>query len=103
MPGMNDILRQANIMQKKVTALQQEMSTRTVDASAGGGAIKVTAFCNQTLKSIVIDPEIAKEFDNETLQDLILTAVNEALRISRQTLEREMTNITGGLHLPGIF
>ena len=103
MPNMNDILRQANIMQNKVSKLQQEMGAKTVEASAGGGAVKVVATCRQEVKSVTIDPAALKEMDAEMLQDLVLTAVNEALRIGKATLEREMAAITGGLHLPGIL
>ena len=103
MPNMNDILRQANIMQNKVSKLQQEMAARTVEASSGGGMVKVVATCRQEIKSITIDPKALEGGDAEMLQDLVLTAVNEALRVGKATLEREMTAITGGLRLPGIL
>ena len=103
MPNMNDILRQANIMQNKVSKLQQQMAERTVEASSGGGMVKVVSTCRQEIKSITIDPKALESGDAEMLQDLVLAAVNEALRVGKATLEREMTAITGGLRLPGIM
>ena len=103
MPNMNDLLRQANVMQNKVTKLQQELATRTVDASSGGGMVKVEVTGKQELKSIVIDPKALEGGDVEMLQDLILAAVNEGVRVSRAMMEREIANITGGIHLPGIL
>lgn len=103
MPNMNDLLRQANLMQNKVTKLQQELATRSVEASSGGGMVKVEVTGKQELKSIVIDPKALEGADVEMLQDLILAAVNEGVRVSRAMMEREIANITGGIHLPGIF
>jgi DNA-binding YbaB/EbfC family protein len=103
MPNMNDLLRQANVMQNKINKLQQELATRTVDASSGGGMVKVEVTGRQELKSILIDPKALEGGDVDMLQDLILAAVNEGLRVSRATMEREIANLTGGLHLPGIL
>jgi DNA-binding YbaB/EbfC family protein len=103
MANMNDLLRQANVMQNKINKLQQELETRTVEASSGGGMIKVEVAGNQALKSIVIDPKALEGGDMDMLQDLILAAVNEGVRVSKAMKEREITNLTGGLHLPGIL
>ena len=103
MANMNDLLRQANLMQNKVNKLQQELATRTVEASSGGGMVKVEVTGRQELKSIEIDPKALEGADVEMLQDLILAAVNEGVRVSRAMMEREIANITGGIHLPGIF
>jgi DNA-binding YbaB/EbfC family protein len=100
---MNDLLRQANVMQNKINKLQQELATRAVEASSGGGMVKVEVTGSQTLKSIAIDPKALEGGDVEMLQDLILAAVNEGLRVSLAMKEREITNLTGGLHLPGIL
>ncbi len=99
----NDILRQANLMQNKLAKLQQEMADRTVEASSGGGMVTVTATCKQELVAISIDPKVLEGGDVEMLQDLILTAVNEALRVGKATMDREMAAITGGIRLPGIM
>ena len=103
MKNMNDLLRQAQVMQNKIAKLQKEMSDRTVDASAGGGMVKVVMNGRQELQSVTIDPAALEGGDVEMLQDLILSAVNEAVRITRADLEREMANLTGGIHLPGMF
>ncbi len=102
MRNMNDLVRQAGIMQNKIARLQQELASRTVEASSGGGMVKVVATCKQEIKEIIIDPKALEGGDTEMLQDLVLTATNEALRIGRATMEREITAITGGIHLPGI-
>ncbi|WP_077071516.1 YbaB/EbfC family nucleoid-associated protein [Mailhella massiliensis] len=103
MKNMNDLLRQAQVMQNKIAKLQQEMAEKDVEASAGGGMVKVVMNGRQEMKSITIDKAIMESGDTEMLQDLVITAVNEAVRIGRANLEREMANISGGIHLPGMF
>ena len=103
MKNMNDLLRQAQVMQNKIARLQQEMAEKDVEASAGGGMVKVVMNGRQEVKSIVIDKAVMESGDNEMLQDLVMTAVNEAVRIGRANLEREMANISGGIRLPGMF
>lgn len=102
MRNTNDLVRQAAIMQNKIVKLQQELGERTVEASSGGGMVKVVANCQQEIKQVVIDPKVLEGGDVEMLQDLILTATNEALRAGRATMEREINAITGGIKLPGI-
>ncbi len=102
MRNMNDLVRQAGVMQNKIAKLQQELAARTVEASSGGGMVRVIATCKQEIREIIIDPKALEGADVEMLQDLVLTAVNEALRIGRATLEREISAITGGIKLPGI-
>ena len=103
MPNMNDLLRQAQVMQNKVLKLQQEMAEKTVETSAGGGMVKVVMNGRQELRAIAIDPRALEGGDVEMLQDLVLTAVNEAVRIGRATMDREVSAITGGIKLPGII
>lgn len=103
MKNMNDLLRQAQIMQNKIAKLQQEMAEKEVETSAGGGMVKVVMNGRQEMKSIAIDKAVLESGDAEMLQDLIITAVNEAVRIGRANLDREMANISGGIHLPGMF
>ncbi|WP_458400384.1 YbaB/EbfC family nucleoid-associated protein [Mailhella sp.] len=103
MKNMNDLLRQAQMMQNKIARLQQEMAEKDVEASAGGGMVKVVMNGRQEMKSIVIDKAVMESGDNEMLQDLVMTAVNEAVRIGRANLEREMANISGGIRIPGMF
>ena len=103
MKNMNDLLRQAQVMQNKIARLQQEMAEKDVEASAGGGMVKVVMNGRQEMKSIVIDKSVMESGDAEMLQDLVITAVNEAVRVGRANLEREMANISGGIRLPGMF
>ena len=101
MPNMNDLLRQAQVMQNKVLKLQQEMAEKTVETSAGGGMVKVVMNGRQELQSLTIDPKALEGDDVEMLQDLILSAVNEGVRVTN--MEREMSNLTGGIRVPGMF
>lgn len=103
MHNMNELVRQAGLMQNKIANLQKEMADRMVEATSGGGMVKVVANCKQDIKSIIIDPKVVEQGDIEMLQDLILTAINEALRISRVTMENEVSSITGGINLSGMI
>lgn len=103
MRNMNDILRQAQVMQNKLAKLQQEMADKTYEASSGGGMVKAEVSGKQELLKLVIEPAAIAGQDVEMLQDLILAAVNEALRISRESMEREMTALSGGIKIPGLF
>ena len=103
MRNMNDILRQAQGMQNKLTKLQAELAEKTYEASSGGGIVKAEVTGKQELKKLVIDPAALEKNDMEMLEDLIIAAVNEALRIARETMEREMNAISGGIKLPGMF
>ena len=103
MRNMNDLVRQAGVMQNTIAKMQQEMAERTVEASSGGSMVQVVATCKQDSVSITIDPKALEGGDVEMLQDLVLTAVNEALRIGRATMDREVSAITGGIKLPGII
>lgn len=103
MPNMNDILRQAQVMQNKLSKLQQEMADKSYEASSGGGMVKAVVSGKQELLSITIDPSLLQGGDVEMLQDLVLAAVNEGLRIARESMEREMSAISGGIKIPGMF
>ncbi len=103
MKNMNDVLRQAQLMQKKMAKVQQDLAEKTIETSAGGGSVKVVMTCKHDLKKITIDPQVLETPDAEMLEDLISTAVNEAIRIGREVTEREMNAISGGIHLPGMF
>ena len=98
---MNDLMRQAQVMQNKMAKLQEEMGDRIVESSAGGGMVKVSVNGRQEVKSVTIDPQIIN--DIEMLQDLIVSAVNEANRIAKADMDREVAHLTGGIHLPGLF
>ena len=83
--------------------LQQELGEHSYEASSGGGMVKAEVSGKQELRKLVIDPKALEGNDVEMLQDLILAAVNEAGRIARETMEREMSAISGGIKLPGLF
>ena len=101
MPNMNEILRQAQLMQRKISKVQESLAEKEFEASSGGGMVKAVVTGKQTLKNLIIEPKACE--DVEMLQDLVMAAVNEALRISHETLEREMGNISGNIKLPNIF
>lgn len=103
MRGMNDLLRQAQVMQTKMSKLQADMAERTLEAASGGGMVKVTVNGKQEVLSIAIDPKAVDPGDVEMLQDLVLTAVNEGLRQAKEMMEKEMGALTGGLKIPGLF
>jgi DNA-binding YbaB/EbfC family protein len=92
------MLRQVQQMQDKMTRVQAELETETVDASAGGGAVRVVASGTQKLVSVTIDPEAAS--DTEMLQDLVVAAVNEAIEKSKQLAASKMQSVASGLGLP---
>ncbi len=103
MKNMNDLLRQAQVMQNKIAKMQEELGEKNFEASSGGGMVKAEVSGKQELKSLVIDPKALEGGDVEMLQDLIVAAVNEATRIAKDSMEREMSAISGGIKLPGVF
>ena len=103
MRNMNDILRQAQVMQHKIAKLQQDAAVKTFEATSGGGMVTAVVTGKQELKTLTIDPKAMEGGDVEMLQHLVIAAVNEANRIARESLEREMSNISGGIRLPGVF
>ncbi|MDL1956654.1 MAG: YbaB/EbfC family nucleoid-associated protein [Candidatus Desulfofervidus auxilii] len=101
--NINQLMKQAKKIQAKIAELQEEMAKKTVEASVGGGMVKVVANGRQEIVSISIDPEVVNPDDVEMLQDLILAAVNEALKRSQEMVAEEMSKLTGGLRIPGLF
>lgn len=100
---MNSMIHQARKMQDQITALQEDIEQRTFSATAGGGAVSVTVTGKKTLQTIELKPEVVDASDIEMLQDLIISAVNEAINNVEETTENEMSKITGGVALPGLF
>ena len=98
-----DIMKQAQQMQERLAKLQEEAGKKTVEASAGGGMVTVVANGKQEILSVKIDPEVMSGNDKEMIQDLVVAAVNEALRKSRDLMAEEMKALTGGLQIPGLF
>ena len=101
--GWTDILKQAQQMHAKISQIQEEMAGKTVEVSSGGGMVSVVINGKQEIVSIKIDPEVVNREDIEMLQDLIVAAINEAIRKSQQMMAEEMKKITGGLSIPGIL
>lgn len=105
--NMGNLMKQAQKMQKDMQKLQEELEQRTVMVTAGGGAITVTVTGKKEIQEISIKPEVVDPDDVEMLQDLILAAVNEALRKADEMVSSEMSKITGGLGglggMPGLF
>ncbi|MHB8157267.1 MAG: YbaB/EbfC family nucleoid-associated protein [Desulfocucumaceae bacterium] len=101
--NMQKMMKQVQKMQADMAKMQEELGDRTVDSSAGGGVIKVIANGRQEIVSIEIKPEAVDPEDVEMLQDLILTAVNGAIKQSQEMVAREMGKLTGGMNIPGLF
>ena len=102
MKDLGSIMKQAQKIQAQIAKMQEELSSRMVEASAGGGMITVVANGKQEVVSIRIEPEVIDASDREMLQDLVVAAVNEALRKSQEMVSEEMKKITGGLNIPGL-
>ena len=105
MGGMNQMqmMKQAQRMQQEMLRMQEEMENKTFEAQAGGGVVKATVTGKQELRSVVINPEAVDPEDVEMLQDLIVAAVNEAMRKAAQEQASSMSKLTGGLNLGGLF
>ena len=101
--GLAQIMKQAQMMQQKMARLQEEASQKTAEASVGGGAVTAVVNGKNQLISLTIKKETVDPEDVEMLQDLVVTAVNEALKKVQEELAAEMSKITGGLSIPGIL
>ena len=100
--GMANLQRMAQQMQQEMLRVQAELESATVDGSAGGGVVSATVTGKQELVSVIIDPAAVDPGDVEMLQDLVVAAVNDALRASRELAEQKMSAVTGGLRIPGM-
>lgn len=101
MNNMNNMMRQAQKLQKKMLKTQEELAGKTVEASSGGGMVKVVANGAQRIESIVLEKEVVDPEDIEMLQDLVLAAVNDALTRAQEMVSAEMGKLTGGFNIPG--
>ena len=101
MPNMNNLMKQAQKMQRQMEKTQEELQAKEVTATAGGGVVKVVVTGKRELKSITIDPEVVDSDDVEILEDLVMAAVNEGLRQAEELTNKEMAKVTGGMGLPG--
>jgi len=100
--GLASIMKQAQMIQQKMSKLQEEASQRTAEASSGGGAVSVKVNGKNEIISLTIKKEAVDPNDVEMLQDLVTTAINEALKKVHGEISEEMSRITGGMSIPGL-
>lgn len=103
MKGMGNIMKQAQQMQQKMLKLQEELAQKTVEASVGGGMVTVTVNGKSEVLRVKIEPQAVDPSDVEMLEDLVVAGVNEALRKAHDMVAGEMSKLTGGLKIPGLF
>jgi DNA-binding YbaB/EbfC family protein len=103
MSSIGKLMKQAARMQQQMERVQSELASKTVEATSGGGAVKVTARCDGTLAGIKIDKDALDPEDVEVLEDMILTAVNTGLREAKEIANKEMGSVTQGIGLPGLI
>ena len=101
--GIGNLMKQVRQMQDRMAQLQEEMAGRTVEASAGGGMVRVVANGAGEVMSVKIDPQAVDPDDVEMLEDLVRAACNEASRKGRDMMSEQMKKLTGGLPIPGLF
>ena len=102
MAGIGKFLKQAQKMQKDMAKIQTEMANKTVEATAGGGMVTVIVNGNQEITGIKIEKEVVDSDDIEMLENLVIAAINEGLRKSKEMVTGEMSKLTGGLNIPGL-
>lgn len=99
---MNDLMKQAQQMQKRMLEIREELANRTVEATVGGGMVTAVVNGQQEIVSLHITPEVVDPDDTEMLEDLVVAAINEALQQSQELMSSEMSKLTGGLKIPGL-
>src|SRR5690349_24016681 len=102
MSSIGKLMKQAQRMQQQMETIQAALAAKTVEATSGGGAVKVTAKCDGTLGSIKIDPQAVNPADVQLLEDMIITAVNSALTQAKEISTAEMGKVTQGFSIPGL-
>ena len=103
MSSIGKLMKQAARMQQQVEQIQHDLANRTVEATSGGGAVKVVAKCDGTIASIKIDPQAVNPADAQLLEDMVLTAPNQALGQAKQISNAEMGKVTAGFNMPGLM
>lgn len=101
--SMQNLIRQANQMQAKMKQVQEELSEKEYSSSSGGGAIQVTIKGENHISALTISPEIFAEADAEMLQEMLTTALNDALQTAKKDQDEEMSKVTGNMNVPGLF
>ncbi len=99
---MNDLMKQAQQMQKRMLEIREELANQTVEATVGGGMVTAVVNGQQELVSLRITPEVVDPDDTEMLEDLVVAAVNEALQQSHEMMSDEVSKLTGDLRIPGL-
>src|ERR1700745_3720400 len=103
MSSIGKLMKQAARMQQQMEEVQNRLANQTVEATSGGGAVKVTAKCDGTISAIKIDPQALNPSDAQLVEDMVLTAVNQALSQAKDISNTEMGKITSGFSLPGMM
>ncbi|MDR3458761.1 MAG: YbaB/EbfC family nucleoid-associated protein [Verrucomicrobiae bacterium] len=101
--SLGKLMKQAAKAQQQMALIQAELAVRTVEATSGGGAVKVVATCDGTIKSIKIDPQALNPSDAQVVEDMVLIAVNQALNQGKEISNTEMGKATAGFSLPGMM
>lgn len=101
--GMGQLMKQANQMQMRMKKAQEDIAKMEFDGSSGGGAVKVKVNGDYKILKMDINEDVMKSGDVEMLQDLVMTAVNDAIKTAKDTSAKEMEKITGGMNIPGLF
>ena len=101
--NMQGMMKKVQKMQKDMKKMQDELKVRTVEATVGGGTLTIVRNGEKTVESVTIDPSVIDPEDKEMLEDLIVAAVNEAGKKVDDMMAQEMSKITGGMNLPGMF
>jgi hypothetical protein len=101
--GLGNIMKQAQQMQAKMARVQQELEKKEVEATAGGGMVTARVNGKQELLELNIEKDVVDPEDVEMLQDLVMAAVNEAIKQSQKMIQEEMSKVTGGMNIPGLF
>jgi len=102
MSSIGKLMKQAARMQQQMEQIQADLAARSVEATSGGGAVKVVARCDGTIASIKIDPQAVNPADAQLLEDMVLTAANQALGQAKEIYNAEMGKVTAGFNLPGM-
>jgi len=102
-PQMGDLMKQAQQFQKKMAEVQEGLRTRVVEGAAGGGMVKAQVNGKLELVALKIDPEVVDPDDTDMLEDLIIAAVSQGTKKAHELAETEMSKVTGGLPIPGLF
>jgi len=100
--GFGNLVKQAQAMQQKMASMQEQLEAQSYEATSGGGMVKAVVDGKQRLQSLTIQPDAVDPEDVEMLQDLVMAAVNEAIKSSQDQLKKEMGKLTGGMNIPGL-